>query len=128
MGSGWVRVPFLGLGSGSGIKNFWVFPLGFWFFSTKVSKSQAGFWYGYHFLGLGRVRVSKKSGFSLGFGVFGYSTTSLITGLAKFCGIQFALILLCWSPFALICTYTLVAGAKDINIFMSMVPPIMAKV
>ena len=51
-----------------------------------------------------------------------------ITGLAKFCGVQFALILLCWSPFALICTYTLVAGAKDINIFMSMVPPIMAKV
>ena len=51
-----------------------------------------------------------------------------ITGLAKFCGVQFALILLCWSPFVLICTYTLVAGAKDINIFMSMVPPIMAKV
>ena len=51
-----------------------------------------------------------------------------ITGLAKFCGIQFALIVICWGPFAMLCTYILLANANNINIYASIVPHMMAKV
>ena len=58
------------------------------------------------------------------------TTTELhhVSCLAKFCGIQFLFVLLCWGPYALLCIFTLLASAKDINIFLSMAPPIMAKV
>ena len=55
----------------SGIKSR-IFPKGFRVFGTKVSKTQVGFGFRYHFSGLGRV--SKKSGFSLGFPGFWYKS------------------------------------------------------
>lgn len=51
-----------------------------------------------------------------------------ILGLARFCALGYGIILLAWGPFVLLCTYTLFASAEDINIFLTAVPPIMAKV
>ena len=51
-----------------------------------------------------------------------------ILGMAKLSGLGFVVISFAWGPFALLCAYSLLAGAKDLNIYMTMIPPIMAKV
>ena len=51
-----------------------------------------------------------------------------ILGMAKLSGLGFMVISFAWGPFALLCAYSLLAGAKDLNIYMTMIPPIMAKV
>ena len=51
-----------------------------------------------------------------------------ILGMAKLCGMGFVVVTFAWSPFAVLCSYTLIAGANELNIYMTMIPPIMAKV
>ena len=51
-----------------------------------------------------------------------------ILGMAKLCGLGFVVLIFAWSPFALLCTFTLFADAQQLNIYLTMVPPIMAKV
>ena len=51
-----------------------------------------------------------------------------ILGMAKLCGLGFVVLSFAWSPFAMLCAYTLIAGTNELNIYMTMIPPIMAKV
>ena len=51
-----------------------------------------------------------------------------ILGVAKLCGFGFLVFIFAWSPFLILCSYTLIAGANELNIYMTMIPPIMAKV
>lgn len=50
-----------------------------------------------------------------------------ILGMAKLSGLGFVVITFAWGPVTLLCFYSLLAGAKDLNIYMTMIPPIMAK-
>ncbi len=48
--------------------------------------------------------------------------------MVKFCVANLASILLFWGPFASLCIFTLIAKADDLNIYLTLLPPIMAKV
>lgn len=51
-----------------------------------------------------------------------------ILGMAKLVGLGLLIVIFSWGPFAVLTSFTFFASAKDLNIFMTMVPPIMAKV
>ena len=51
-----------------------------------------------------------------------------IVGMAKLCAIGFVNVIFAWSPFFLLCLYTLIAGAHDLSVFATLIPPMVAKV